>query len=155
MNVTWSFGYPTGHETGSFITIDLGGTNVRVCNVVLTDGKGEVNIVQDKFVMPEGLKSGSAEHLWDFLADCTAKFINKNQLSTGEILPLSFTFSFPVTQPSIRSGILQRWTKDFDIDGVEGEDVVPQLERAFANRVGFHPAFCHVLRFLIKTRKSQ
>ncbi|KUL91809.1 hypothetical protein ZTR_01330 [Talaromyces verruculosus] len=56
MNVTWSFGYPTGHETGSYITMDMGGTNVRVCNVVLTDGKGGVDVIQKKFVMPESLK---------------------------------------------------------------------------------------------------
>ncbi|GAM39859.1 hexokinase [Talaromyces pinophilus] len=134
MNVTWSFGYPTGHETGSYITIDMGGTNVRVCNVVLTDGKGGVDLVQEKFVMPEGLKKSNAEKLWDFLADCTAKFLQKHKPGTKEVLPLAFTFSFPLTQPNIRSGILQRWTKDFDVDGVEGEDVVPQLEKAFKKR---------------------
>lgn len=120
MNVTWSFGYPTGHETGSYITIDMGGTNVRVCNVVLTDGKGGVDLVQEKFVMPEGLKKSNAEKLWDFLADCTAKFLEKHKPGTQEVLPLAFTFSFPLTQPNIRSGILQRWTKDFDVGGVEG-----------------------------------
>lgn len=135
MNVTWSCGFPTGHETGSYITIDMGGTKVRVCNVVLTDGKGGVDLVQEKFVMPEGLKKSNAEMLWEFLADCTAKFINKHKPSTKEALPLSFTFSFPLTQPNIRSGILQRWTKDFDVDGVEGEDIVPQLEEAFRKRV--------------------
>ncbi|QGA12590.1 hypothetical protein EYB26_000234 [Talaromyces marneffei] len=134
MNVTWSFGYPTGHETGSYITIDMGGTNVRVCNVVLTDCKGGVELIQEKFVMPEGLKKSNAETLWDFLADCTAKFLDEHKPSTKEDLPLSFTFSFPLTQPNIRSGILQRWTKDFDVDGVEGEDVVPQLEKALKKR---------------------
>ncbi|OKL62638.1 hypothetical protein UA08_01381 [Talaromyces atroroseus] len=61
-----------------------------------------------------------------------------NAIKTREkFLPFAFTFSFPVTQPSIRSGILQRWTWDFDVDGVEDEDVVPQLERAFAKRSKF------------------
>lgn len=135
MNVTWSLGYPTGHEKGSYITIDMGGTNVRVCNVVLTDDQGGVDLVQEKFVMSESLKSSTAEVLWDFLADCTAEFIDKHHPHNGDVLPLAFTFSFPVTQPNIRSGILQRWTKDFDVKGVEGEDVVPQLEEAFRKRV--------------------
>ncbi|CDM37399.1 Hexokinase [Penicillium roqueforti FM164] len=47
---------------------------------------------------------------------------------------MAFTFSFPVEQKSIRSGILQRWTKDFDIPGVVGHDVVPQLEEELAKR---------------------
>jgi hexokinase len=139
MNVTWVFGFPTGHEQGKYLTIDMGGTNLRVCEVVLTDGRGHYEIIQDKFEMPQGLKSSTADELWGFVADCTARFIQDHALadpSKGQTLPLSFTFSFPVTQPNIRSGVLQRWTKDFDVDGVEGQDVVPQLEDAFTARVG-------------------
>jgi hexokinase len=138
MNPTWVMGFPTGNEQGKYLAIDMGGTNLRVCQVVLTDGRGQYEITQDKYRMPDGLKAGTAEELWGFIADCTEKFIQDNRLadeSSGEKLPLSFTFSFPVTQPSIQSGILQRWTKDFDVDGVEGQDVVPQLEAALAKRV--------------------
>lgn len=135
MNVAWVFDFPTGNEKGRFITLDMGGTNLRVCEVELTDGKGQHKLFQDKFPMPEGLKTSTADKLWGFVADCTAKFIHGRHLSSGEVLPLSFTFSFPVTQPDINSGILQRWTKGFDIAGVEGQDVVPQLQAAFAERV--------------------
>lgn len=138
MNVTWVMGFPTGDEQGKFLTLDMGGTNLRVCQVVLTDGRGHFEIIQDKYHMPARLKSGTADELWGFIADCTAKFIQDNRLadeSSSEKLPLAFTFSFPVTQPSIQSGILQRWTKDFDVDGVEGQDVVPQLEAALEKRV--------------------
>lgn len=138
MNVTWSFGYPTGHETGRYITIDMGGTNVRVCEVVLTETKGGVDLTQEKFVMPEGLKKSNAQILWDFLADCTEQFLKKHHSQLSKILPLAFTFSFPVTQTSIRHGVLQRWTKDFDVEGVEGEDIVPQLSQALKKRVR-HP----------------
>jgi hexokinase len=50
-------------------------------------------------------------------------------------VPLALTFSFPVDQKNIRSGILQRWTKKFEVSGVEGEDIVPQLEAALARKV--------------------
>lgn len=135
MNVAWVFGFPTGNERGRFITLDMGGTNLRVCEVELTDGKGKHELLQDKFPMPEGLKASTADKLWGFVAECTAKFISDHRLSSGEVLPLSFTFSFPVTQSHINSGILQRWTKGFDVDGVEGQDVVPQLQAAFDERV--------------------
>ncbi|KAL1970267.1 hypothetical protein VTN77DRAFT_5427 [Rasamsonia byssochlamydoides] len=137
MNVTWVMGFPSGHEQGNFLTLDMGGTNLRVCQVVLTDGRGKFEITRSKYRMSEELKRGTADKLWGFVADCTAKFIQDHRLAdgfSGEKLPLSFTFSFPVTQPSIQSGILQRWTKDFNVDGVEGHDVVPQLEAALEKR---------------------
>lgn len=141
MNVTWVFGLPTGNEEGEYVTLDMGGTNLRVCYIVLTNRQGEYKILQDKYPLPDGLKSGSAEQLWGFVADCTGKFLREHNFvdpAKKEKLPLSFTFSFPVTQTNIRSGILQRWTKGFDVDGVEGYDVVPQLEKAFAEKVSDH-----------------
>ena len=48
---------------------------------------------------------------------------------------LGFTFSYPATQDYIDHGVLQRWTKGFDIDGVEGHNVVPMFEAAIAKRV--------------------
>jgi hexokinase len=50
-------------------------------------------------------------------------------------IPLGFTFSYPATQNYIDAGILQRWTKGFDIAGVEGHNVVPMFEAALARRV--------------------
>jgi hexokinase len=43
---------------------------------------------------------------------------------------LGFTFSYPCEQHAINNGVLQRWTKGFDIKGVEGQDVVPLFEAA-------------------------
>lgn len=48
---------------------------------------------------------------------------------------MAFTFSFPVDQKSVRSGILQHWTKNFNVSGVVGHDVVPQLEEELAKKV--------------------
>ncbi|KAJ9287309.1 hypothetical protein DTO021C3_5000 [Paecilomyces variotii] len=141
MNVTWVMGFPSGDEEGRYLTIDMGGTNLRVCEVALTDGRGEFEITQDKYKMPSDLKSGTKDQLWDFVAESMDNFLKKHHRGgqTSEKLPLSFTFSYPVTQPTIRNGILQRWTKDLDVKGVEGQDVTPQLEAAFeAKKVPVH-----------------
>lgn len=136
MNVTWVMGFPTGHEQGTFLALDMGGTNLRVCEIVLPEEKGEFDITQSKYRMPEELKTGNAEELWEYVADCLQQFIEYyhkgEQLSR---LPLGFTFSYPATQDYVDHGVLQRWTKGFDIDGVEGKDVVPPLETAMAKRV--------------------
>ena len=47
---------------------------------------------------------------------------------------LGFTFSYPCEQKAINHGVLQRWTKGFDIKGVEGHDVVPMFEAALKKR---------------------
>lgn len=42
-------------------------------------------------------------------------------------MPLGFTFSYPCSQDAIDHGVLQRWTKGFDVKDTEGVDVVPIL----------------------------
>jgi hexokinase len=127
--------FPDGNETGSYLALDMGGTNLRVCEVTLTDEKGEFEIIQSKYKMPEELKTGSADELWAYVADCLQQFLDYHHENEElDHLPLGFTFSYPVTQEAIDHGILQRWTKGFDIDGVEGKNVVPQFQKALEER---------------------
>lgn len=135
MNPTWVMGYPTGHEQGTFLALDMGGTNLRVCEIQLPEAKGEFDIIQSKYRMPEELKTGTAEELWGYIADCLEQFIEYHHEGEKlDKLPLGFTFSYPATQDYIDHGVLQRWTKGFDIDGVEGKDVVPPFEAALQER---------------------
>jgi hexokinase len=131
--------YPTGQETGTFLAIDLGGTNLRVCEINLPPTPGMFDIIQSKYRLPEGIKSASAEELFGYVADCIQQFVEYHH--EGErmgALPLGFTFSYPVTQDSIDHGVLQRWTKGFNVTGVEGHDVVPHIEAALKARVCLH-----------------
>ncbi|KAK4955068.1 hexokinase [Elasticomyces elasticus] len=135
MNPTWCMGFPTGHETGTFLALDMGGTNLRVCEINLPEEKGEFDIIQSKYRMPEELKTGTADELWGYIADCLQQFIEYHHEGEKlDKLPLGFTFSYPATQDYIDHGVLQRWTKGFDIDGVEGKDVVPPFEAALEER---------------------
>ncbi|KAI9800128.1 MAG: hexokinase A [Piccolia ochrophora] len=135
MNPTWVMGFPTGDETGTYLALDMGGTNLRVCEIELVDEKGEFDITQSKYRMPEELKTGTAEELWEYVADCVQQFVEYHH-DTGKLpqLHLGFTFSYPCYQEYIDHGELQRWTKGFDISGVEGHDVVPMFEAALAKR---------------------
>ncbi|EDN07130.1 hexokinase [Histoplasma mississippiense (nom. inval.)] len=137
MNVTWVLGFPTGHEKGTFLALDMGGTNLRVCEIELSEEKGEFDVTQSKYRIPEELKSGESSELWEYIADCVQQFIEYYHDGCTALpdLPLGFTFSYPATQEYVDHGVLQRWTKGFDIDGVEGKDVVPMLEEALAKKV--------------------
>lgn len=133
---TWCMAVPDGNETGTFLAVDMGGTNLRVCEVILSKNKGEFDVIQSKYRMPADLKTGTAEELWNYTADCIKQFMEQHHDDENlDQLPMGFTFSYPVSQEYIDHGVLQRWTKGFDIDGVEGVDVVPPFEAALKERV--------------------
>jgi hexokinase len=136
MNPTWVMSFPNGYETGTYLALDMGGTNLRVCEVTLTDQKSEFDIIQSKYRIPDELKSGQSDELWEYIADCLQQFIETHHGDSTKAgtLPLGFTFSYPATQNYVDEGILQRWTKGFDIKGVEGHNVVPMFEAALAER---------------------
>lgn len=146
MNPTWVIGYPTGDETGTYLALDMGGTNLRVCEVELPEEKGQYDIYQSKYRLPEEIKNGTGEQLFDYIAECVKQFLIANHegqdISELKELHLGFTFSYPCTQNAIDHGILQRWTKGFDIDGVEGHDVVPMFEAALERKAGDHGREC-------------
>ena len=137
MNLTWVFDSPTGNETGSFLALDLGGTNIRVCWITL-NGRGiKTDMIQDSYKLPAEIRTGDADALWNNVADSLRDFIKKHDLggTAQQPLPFGFTFSYPATQDYIDHGILQRWTKGLDIKGVEGEDAAGQLRKAMEERV--------------------
>lgn len=134
MNCTWVMDWPTGKETGVYLALDMGGTNLRVAEITL-DGERGFDVTQNKYLLPAHLKTVTAEELWEFIAECLGKFLASNHPNQDKLeVCLGFTFSYPCTQGAINEGILQTWTKGFDVEGVEGHDVVPQLAAALAKK---------------------
>lgn len=130
MNAVWVLDYPTGEEKGDYLALDFGGTNLRVVMVHLL-GQGKIETEQEFYRLPEGIRTVQDRNvLFDFMAECLEKFLAKmhpDGVDAGTVFPLGFTFSYPATQSKIDSGVLQRWTKGFNIPGVEGEDVAVLL----------------------------
>ncbi|PHU20942.1 Hexokinase-2, chloroplastic [Capsicum chinense] len=126
---------PTGNEKGLFYALDLGGTNFRVLRVQL--GGKEERVIATEFEqvsIPQELMFGTSEELFDFIASALGKFAQKEggnfALPQGRTREIGFTFSFPVKQTSIRTGILIKWTKGFAVSGTAGKDVVACLNEA-------------------------
>ncbi|KAI9510953.1 hypothetical protein F5148DRAFT_1174805 [Russula earlei] len=139
---TFVTGVPDGTETGTFLALDLGGTNLRVCQVDL-HGDKTFTLKQRKFRVSEALKTGEATVLFDYLADSVDAFLtsttgseelsdqqNSVDVDSPEV-PLGLTFSFPVEQTALDSGILLRWTKGFSAKNAVDKDVVKLLQDAF------------------------
>eukprot|EP00128_Syssomonas_multiformis_P013264 Colp12_sorted_trinity150504_noHs@1282 len=123
---------PTGEESGEFLALDLGGSNFRVLHLKL-DGKGGCISDSKKYVIPQKTMTGTGEALFDFIADCVADFV-PHTMGSSNPLPLGFTFSFPVNQLSLNSGLLHKWTKGFKASDVEGNDVVELLQKSLAKK---------------------
>ncbi|KAI8999540.1 hexokinase-domain-containing protein [Gaertneriomyces semiglobifer] len=121
---------PTGDEAGTYLALDLGGSNFRVCEVTL-GGKGQVRTRQKKFVVADELKTGEGKALFDFFTDCVVQTLEEFGLDIHAGLKLGFTFSFPVEQHAIDKGTLYYWTKGFTASGVVGQDAVQLLQDAF------------------------
>ena len=119
--------------SGSYLALDLGGTNFRVIHLTLENGK-VMNETVVKYQIPPKLmlKEYGAEDLFGFIATCVGNFLNDNP--DGKGAPLGFTFSFPVEQFDIDSGKLITWTKGFSTRGCEGKDVVQLLQEALKKK---------------------
>ncbi|KAI7727984.1 hypothetical protein M8C21_018253 [Ambrosia artemisiifolia] len=130
---------PTGNERGLFYALDLGGTNFRVLRTQL-GGRDErvIDTEVEQVSIPQDLMSGTSEELFDFIASALAKFVKKEGgkfvLPTGRSRETGFTFSFPVKQTSIDSGILIKWTKGFSVSGTPGKDIVACLNEAMGRQ---------------------
>ncbi|XP_066948630.1 hexokinase-2-like [Macrobrachium rosenbergii] len=123
---------PDGTENGEFLALDLGGTNFRVIYVKMAGGQFTEEVV-DLFQIPEAIRFGPGEKLFDFLANCLSEFIAKRKF-TGRKFQLGFAFSFPMTLKSLDAGILASWTKSFKCSGTVGKDVVRMLNEAIERR---------------------
>ncbi|MHB8054381.1 MAG: hypothetical protein ACYDH3_03945 [Candidatus Aminicenantales bacterium] len=121
---------PTGLERGTFLALDLGGTNVRVLQVELPADGSSPKLVEDYFQLSREQIASEANVLFGAIARFIGRFLDERKL-TG-LLSLGFTFSFPIRQHSIARGDLIGWTKGWTADGVVGRDVVELLNAALA-----------------------
>ncbi|XP_034938340.1 hexokinase-2-like [Chelonus insularis] len=123
---------PNGTEEGLFLALDLGGTNFRVLLIELVNG---VIVREDvkKYHIDAHLRTGSGIPLFEYLAECVSNFVISEGLQDVE-LPLGFTFSFPMIQHSLETGILLTWTKSFNCPDVVNKDAVKLLKDALARR---------------------
>lgn len=129
---------PDGTEKGTFLAVDLGGTNFRVCSVKL-NGDSTYELIQEKTPIPHDLMVGNSYQFFDYLALQIERFLKTHHSdkffrekstnpATPEVFKMGFTFSFPVDQTGLARGKLIRWTKGFDIKDAVGKDIVGLLQ---------------------------
>ncbi|XP_062392521.1 hexokinase-2-like [Sardina pilchardus] len=120
-------------ENGDFLSLDVGGTNLRIMLVQVKDGVPTVNKENEEEI-PEEKKRGSGEEFFDYIADALGTFLEKK---LPKMPGLGFIFSFPCRHIALDKGILIKWTKEFSCSGVEGQDVVQLLKDAIRRQGKF------------------
>ncbi|OKL64265.1 hypothetical protein UA08_00931 [Talaromyces atroroseus] len=134
---------PTGAETGTFLAIDLGGSNCRICLVEL-HGNSTFAVTQRRYrVPPEVMVCQRYQPLFDFIAEKLSGFLVAHPVPNGRDhlrgeteeqrntpYRLGFTFSFTCEQTSLAGGNLIRWDKDWDIPDAVGRDPCIMLQES-------------------------
>lgn len=104
---------PTGEERGEFLSIDLGGSNLRVAFVSLLGSRPihgrrksldaydeRIEKYHDRsWPIGDNLKHEKAEDLFSWIGDCLAEVIRARLDDVEELpeeIPLGITFSFPM-----------------------------------------------------------
>lgn len=144
---------PTGMEKGNFLALDLGGSNFRVLGLKLGPNKF-CEIEQQTYELSTELKTGAGSKLFDYIATCLAEFVKLQRIKSTSSLPLGFTFSFPMSQSTLDSGILVRWTKGFNCDGVVNQDVVKLLNDSIKRIPELDIKICAILNDTVGTLMS-
>ncbi|KAH7089195.1 hypothetical protein FB567DRAFT_568982 [Paraphoma chrysanthemicola] len=134
---------PTGKEKGKFLSIDVGGTNLRVGFIELvgdlddstnevpqgSDGENvfaKIKRSHDKnWPIEDHLKMDQAEDLFAWIADCIAEVVTEaieeasdtegTQSLFGDEILLGITFSFPMAQTRLSEATLLPMGKGFAI----------------------------------------
>lgn len=123
---------PDGTDTGLYLAVDLGGTNLRVCSVDL-HGDTTFSIEQLKAAIPpEIMVAKTFSELFSFIVTRLHAFLETHHAEYAHIdlvsesksrLLLGFTFSFAFEQSALNRGSLMRWTKGFNIPDAIGQDI--------------------------------
>ncbi|NWV37690.1 HXK2 protein, partial [Grantiella picta] len=128
---------PNGTEKGNFLVVELCQSQVRTLLVTLYgDGNLSPQMMYKIFDMPEGIRQGEGEALFDFIAQCVTQFLaettspDNSNGNSGECLPLGFVFPFTCKQTQLDKAELISWSKGFSCSGVVGNDVVQLLQSA-------------------------
>lgn len=124
-------GVPTSQETGRYLSVDFGGTNLRVLDIELY-GQGRYTIhAQSKVSLANAGNidcTASACHsdtLFDFIAQQIADIAQPSMPYN-----LGHTFSFPSHQIDRNQATLLHWTKEIKTTGVVGLDINQALHAA-------------------------
>lgn len=126
-------GRPRGDETGQYLALDFGGTNVRVALVELLGGGGtqirklhKVSLQNRAAGYDYTAANVQVDELFDFIARQVAL------VADGSAQFLGHSFSYGSRQTAIGRADFIGWTKEIKVSGIAGQDINATLAAALA-----------------------
>ncbi|KAH8698314.1 putative hexokinase [Talaromyces proteolyticus] len=125
---SYSYALPTGKETGTFLALDVGGSNFRVALIELAGREQGMKIVNaTSTAIDEQVKALQGTDFFDWMAeriDTILAGVGEKYGREENPLSIGLSWSFPVEQTSVNSGNLQNMGKGFRCaDGIVGQDL--------------------------------
>ncbi|XP_063302223.1 hexokinase-2-like [Pelobates fuscus] len=111
-------------EEGEYIVLEFGDQDINIMYVNL----GEEHCLKRTYKLPDTIKKGKGEQLFDHIAECLLDFQETENLSGKKVV--SFIFSFPCEQTDLKMAKLTQWTKGIEASDCVGQNVVDLLQQA-------------------------
>ncbi|KAK3292612.1 uncharacterized protein B0H64DRAFT_232536 [Chaetomium fimeti] len=136
---------PTGHESGQYLALDVGGSTLRVALVELR-GRGESGpegsiIRMDSFKIDNDARNLRGTEFFDWMAERIHRTVAKDSArghSPEHPLLMGLAWSFPIEQTSSKGGKLSAMGKGFLAnEGLVGQDLGEIIKSACRNQ-GLH-----------------
>ncbi|KAI9266688.1 hypothetical protein BDA99DRAFT_436145 [Phascolomyces articulosus] len=143
---------PTGQEKGTFLALDLGGSNLRVSAVDLL-GDGQVHVVTEiRRTVSDEQRIGSTTDFFDWMADSVKELldnlsphyhhqqqedivlVNGKHNQKQQSVAMGVCWSFPLDQTGICDGKILRMGKGFTLDNIDGQDLANLFHDAFQRK---------------------
>ncbi|KAF2672963.1 actin-like ATPase domain-containing protein [Microthyrium microscopicum] len=135
---------PTGMESGSYLALDVGGTNFRVALVNLSGSSmaeegSKMRIVKmTTFKIDSRVRALKGHDFFDWMAEGIETVVNQPEVREAHgdgIYAMGVAWSFPLEETSIRTGRLLAMGKGFSAThGVAGTDLTELIMRACSRK---------------------
>lgn len=130
---------PTGAETGTFLALDVGGSNFRVALIELAGRDQGMRIVNaTSTAIDESVKALQGRAFFDWMAeriDTILAAVDERYGREETPLSIGLSWSFPVEQTAINRGKIQNMGKGFrSSEGLLGEELGGLIEAACKKR---------------------
>ncbi|ORZ03443.1 hypothetical protein BCR43DRAFT_560138 [Syncephalastrum racemosum] len=121
---------PTGHERGTFLALDLGGSHLRVSAVEL-QGAGAVVVIKEvRRTISNAQRTGTVDVFFDWIADAVHGLLVELRMIHRR-LAMGVSWSFPL---DLSTGKVLRMGKGFTLEGIDGQDLATLFHDAFKRK---------------------
>lgn len=125
---SYNHALPTGSETGTFLALDVGGSTFRAALIELHGRDAEMRIVKEaSSYIDKDVKLLEGTQFFDWVAGHIEKMLKEvgTDYGRGEVaLPMGLSWSFPIDQTSMGSGLMIHMGKGFHCsNGIVGQEL--------------------------------